>query len=687
MIVRPTRPSVSSFRSSPLLRTRPPLFSKPPSPAPFRPVARSRIRESVPPRSKSIRTVSPPPLAVMVCPAAAGNRTDRARPAARTSARVLPALPLRSRRLVAAPASIDKRCSGRASDSVPPIAAMLFPAAAAESRSRSRRSRVSGAIRIGSVRALIAARRPSAAPESRALRRPAPAIAIAALGPALTWRTDAKLMRLVPGVAPRAALACLAARPRGDGRLAASVGPPEPARAGTAARRTRLTGCSSHLARTSKSAYCGASPAWQASASSWQLRNWLCVSHRDRSGAGQGDPGQRGAETSHHPVHQAHVSTPIVVSVPSPVRYACAARRQAEPAGIPSRVWRGGLTSSSNSEPGREIEVAVSGRYSGWRRHDPSPSCCLFVPILTRSSGLVALPGVSRVMSLSPSSSYPVSAGAFEAPSLLPAEAPATDPYVYVLVRRPLALVAGDPDLLFVLLNPSPRVANPPTLQRCDSVALSLGHGLYRVAHLFAYPASDPRRLVAAARGGVDLVGPAGNRRLLAAVRAAQRIVVAWGSFRSPVISHLVAGRVVEVAESMAAAASCDLECLGSAPDGQPLHPLFVRRGVRPRPWRVVSPPPRPPIVQRPADPSRRPSVAPPPVSPAAALSVPESSLASSPGVPRPAAVACASRVTEPPLSVVPRATALAPGDTVPDLARRHLPSRAAERRVVLPLL
>ena len=146
------------------------------------------------------------------------------------------------------------------------------------------------------------------------------------------------------------------------------------------------------------------------------------------------------------------------------------------------------------------------------------------------------------------------------------------------------------PELLFVLLNPSsaggPDV--PATLRRCDRIALSLGHASYRVAHLFAYPARQPRLLVAAALAGVDIVGPRNDEHLAAAVRGARRVVVAWGSFRGAAVRALVVPRAEVVAERLSALAMCPLECLAVAPDGAPCHPLFVRGDATPAVWRAL---------------------------------------------------------------------------------------------------
>ena len=80
----------------------------------------------------------------------------------------------------------------------------------------------------------------------------------------------------------------------------------------------------------------------------------------------------------------------------------------------------------------------------------------------------------------------------------------------------------GEPSLLFVLLSPSSGPAVPPTLRRCDSPALSLGCGAYRVAHRFGFPGRDPRQLVAAGDAGVDVVGPGCDGHLAEAAASAE---------------------------------------------------------------------------------------------------------------------------------------------------------------------
>ena len=159
-------------------------------------------------------------------------------------------------------------------------------------------------------------------------------------------------------------------------------------------------------------------------------------------------------------------------------------------------------------------------------------------------------------------------------------EAPARPAYVYGLVRRPLPLAPPVPELLFVLLSPSSTPAASPTLRRCDALALSLGCGAYRIAHVFGFPVRDPRELLAAADAGVDVVGSGCDANLAEAARSAPRILVAWGAYRAPLVRALVLPRVSAVtAQLLDLEPPVRLECLGVGSHGDPVHPLFVRRG------------------------------------------------------------------------------------------------------------
>ncbi len=75
------------------------------------------------------------------------------------------------------------------------------------------------------------------------------------------------------------------------------------------------------------------------------------------------------------------------------------------------------------------------------------------------------------------------------------------------------------PIVAFVMLNPSTADAakDDPTIRRCASFARSWGYGSLEVVNLFAYRASEPKRL----RQTPDPIGPANDDYL---VDAADRV-------------------------------------------------------------------------------------------------------------------------------------------------------------------
>jgi hypothetical protein len=135
------------------------------------------------------------------------------------------------------------------------------------------------------------------------------------------------------------------------------------------------------------------------------------------------------------------------------------------------------------------------------------------------------------------------------------------------------------------MLNPSiaDHRLDDPTIRRCIDFSRRWGFGGLVVVNLFAFRASSPRELLAAA----DPVG-AGNRRAISsACRAASCVVVAWG---------VHGGRWDRGAKVLAMIREeIPLFCLGSTKNSQPRHPLYVRGDAALLPW------PRQPSVE-PAD-------------------------------------------------------------------------------------
>lgn len=139
---------------------------------------------------------------------------------------------------------------------------------------------------------------------------------------------------------------------------------------------------------------------------------------------------------------------------------------------------------------------------------------------------------------------------------------------------------AEGPRALFIMLNPSTatEVQNDPTVERCERRARTLGFGAFRVLNIFAYRATDPRVMRAAA----DPVGPENDAAILGALDWASQVVCAWGTHGA----HLRRGPAVE---AMLRGAGVPLYHLGLSKAGHPKHPLYIGYAVQPRPWLEIS--------------------------------------------------------------------------------------------------
>ena len=134
---------------------------------------------------------------------------------------------------------------------------------------------------------------------------------------------------------------------------------------------------------------------------------------------------------------------------------------------------------------------------------------------------------------------------------------------------------AGD-KVMFVMLNPSTatEVQNDPTIERCERRARSLGFGGFRAANIFAYRATDPRDMRAAA----DPAGPGNEAAILDGMDWADQVVCAWGTNGE----HLNQGPHIE---TLLRATGRVLHQLGISKAGHPKHPLYIAYSQTPQPW------------------------------------------------------------------------------------------------------
>lgn len=134
----------------------------------------------------------------------------------------------------------------------------------------------------------------------------------------------------------------------------------------------------------------------------------------------------------------------------------------------------------------------------------------------------------------------------------------------YVLSRE---WDSGEGTCLFVMLNPSTADAkkDDQTISKCVGFAQRWGFRRMEVVNLFAYRATDPKKLLKAK----DPVGPQCDLYLDAAIFKAKRVVIAWGSTKVP-----KADRVAKVLGLVAnQGGAVEFGALGRTKNGDPRHP------------------------------------------------------------------------------------------------------------------
>lgn len=119
----------------------------------------------------------------------------------------------------------------------------------------------------------------------------------------------------------------------------------------------------------------------------------------------------------------------------------------------------------------------------------------------------------------------------------------------------------------FVMLNPNraDAVSDDPTIRRCIGFAKDWGFGGIEVVNLFAYQAKTPQLL----KQAVDPIGKENNLYLSTLSERVDLIVLAWGNWgnlwnRDRAVLPLFQSQTIY--------------SLGITKQGQPRHPLYLRR-------------------------------------------------------------------------------------------------------------
>lgn len=142
----------------------------------------------------------------------------------------------------------------------------------------------------------------------------------------------------------------------------------------------------------------------------------------------------------------------------------------------------------------------------------------------------------------------------------------------YTLWRR--WRVDGKAKLLMVIgLNPSTadEKDDDPTIRRCINFAKGFGYGGLLMMNAFAFRATQPKDMQAAA----DPVGPGNDAALSLWRPEVGMVIAAWGV-------HCPDDR----ADTVCRLVDRPVHCLGLTKDGKPKHPLYLRSDTRPQLYR-----------------------------------------------------------------------------------------------------
>jgi hypothetical protein len=129
------------------------------------------------------------------------------------------------------------------------------------------------------------------------------------------------------------------------------------------------------------------------------------------------------------------------------------------------------------------------------------------------------------------------------------------------------------------MLNPSTADAtrDDPTIRRCIHFTRRFRCNRLLVVNLFAWRATKPRDLWAAAHAGEDIVGPENDEYLGHALQTSKVVIFAWGAAPGTLAARdLHRARVTKIHE-LARELWASPWNLGTTLDGSPRHPLYVR--------------------------------------------------------------------------------------------------------------
>ena len=124
--------------------------------------------------------------------------------------------------------------------------------------------------------------------------------------------------------------------------------------------------------------------------------------------------------------------------------------------------------------------------------------------------------------------------------------------------------------VMFIMLNPSTADANKDdaTIRKCMAYAKTWGYGGILVGNLYALRSRDPKALEYSS----DPVGPDCDRWLKVMAKVCDLRIAAWGN---KILSTKRADQIKNLIPP--------LSCLELSKNGNPKHPLYLRKTLKPR--------------------------------------------------------------------------------------------------------
>ncbi len=127
----------------------------------------------------------------------------------------------------------------------------------------------------------------------------------------------------------------------------------------------------------------------------------------------------------------------------------------------------------------------------------------------------------------------------------------------------------------FLMLNPSTadHEKDDPTIRRCIGYARAWGYGKLIITNIFALRSTDPRVL----NTHEDPVGDDNDLHIVEEAQRSQMTVLAWGNHGQ------INGRGMKALQLLIHL-PVTLSCLGKNKTGEPVHPLYQARDLKPIP-------------------------------------------------------------------------------------------------------